>query len=55
MYGKGREAEHNVGRAFDGNLPSGTRILTKVYCGSRTAEEIRVKVRDSLALNDPTQ
>ena len=48
MYGKNRAAEHFVGEAFNGKLPSNVRVLTKVYCGNRTAQQIQLKVRDSL-------
>ena len=48
MYGRNREAEHTVGRAFQGNLPPGVQVLTKVYCGNRSAKDIPTKVRASL-------
>ena len=48
MYGKNRAAEHFVGEAFNGKLPSNVQVLTKVYCGNRTAQQIQLKVRDSL-------
>lgn len=48
MYGKNRAAEHFVGEAFNGELPKGCQVLTKVYCGNRTPEQIQTKVRDSL-------
>lgn len=47
-YGRG-EAESVMGEAFDGNLPSGSRVTTKVQLGTLPRAEAEQKIRSSLA------
>lgn len=47
-YGRG-EAEEVVGEAFDGRLPPGMRLTTKVQLGSPPAEEVEKLIRRRLA------
>lgn len=44
-----REAEHVVGEAFDGKLPPGVRVLTKVDVQDGAPDDLRRTIRTSLA------